>query len=126
MSLSAQCVAGVPLPQQQVMLKFRMDRTVATRRLFPALHIPAVSLSPVHFDQCIHQCMEPLSPVPPFVAGVPLAQQQVVLEFRMDRTVATQDEAPVVLGRMPESFVQQLGCGGRGPSIVVVFVRKGR
>ena len=53
----------------------------------------------------------PHCPPPPFAsaAGVPLAQQQVVLEFRMDRTVATQDEAPVVLGRMPESFVQQLG-----------------
>lgn len=42
-------------------------------------------------------------------AGVPLAQQQVVLEFRMDSTVATHDDAPVVLGRMPESFVRQLG-----------------
>lgn len=42
-------------------------------------------------------------------AGVPLAQQQVVLEYRMDRTVATADDPPVVLGRMPDAFVQQLG-----------------
>lgn len=45
------------------------------------------------------------------LAGVPLAQQQVVLEYRMDRTVATADDPPVVLGRMPDAFVQQLGCG---------------
>jgi hypothetical protein len=31
----------------------------------------------------------------------------------MDRTVATADEPPVPLGRMPEAFVAQLGCGGR-------------
>ncbi|KAL4439876.1 hypothetical protein ABPG75_002877 [Micractinium tetrahymenae] len=43
------------------------------------------------------------------LAGAPLAQQQIVLEFRMDSTVATHDDAPVVLGRMPESFVRQLG-----------------
>lgn len=42
-------------------------------------------------------------------AGVPLAQQQIVLEFRMDCTVATHDDSPVVLGRMPDSFVRQLG-----------------
>ncbi|PSC69269.1 snurportin-1 [Micractinium conductrix] len=42
-------------------------------------------------------------------AGVPLAQQQAVLEFRMDATVATADDMPVVLGRMPPAFVAQLG-----------------
>lgn len=47
---------------------------------------------------------------PWLVAGVPLAQQAVVLEYRMDRTVATADEAPTVLGRMPDAFVAQLGC----------------
>lgn len=46
---------------------------------------------------------------PRLTAGVPLAQQQAVLEYRMDRTVATQDDPPVVLGRMPDAFVQQLG-----------------
>ena len=30
---------------------------------------------------------------------------QVVLEYRMDRTVATHDEPPVALGRMPPAFV---------------------
>ena len=40
---------------------------------------------------------------------MPLAQQHLVLEYRMDRTVATADEVPVVLGRMPESFVAQMG-----------------
>jgi snurportin-1 len=38
-----------------------------------------------------------------------MPQQQLVLEYRMDRTVATQDEPPAVLGRMPASFVAQLG-----------------
>ena len=47
--------------------------------------------------------------LPRLLAGVPLAQQQVVLEYRMDRTVATADDPPVVLGRMPDAFVQQLG-----------------
>ena len=40
---------------------------------------------------------------------MPLAQQQAVLEFRMDATVATADDMPVVLGRMPPAFVAQLG-----------------
>eukprot|EP00887_Chlorella_sp_A99_P000428 scaffold17.g428.t1 len=31
------------------------------------------------------------------------------LEYRMDRTVATHDDAPVVLGRMPEAFVASAG-----------------
>ena len=47
-------------------------------------------------------------------AGAALAAQAVVLEYRMDRSVATADEAPVVLGRMPEAFVAQLGCVGVG------------
>jgi hypothetical protein len=34
---------------------------------------------------------------------------QVVLEYRMDRTVATADDPPVVLGTMPASFVEQMG-----------------
>ena len=43
-------------------------------------------------------------------AGAALAAQAVVLEYRMDRSVATADEVPVVLGCMPEAFVAQLGC----------------
>ncbi|MEW5298940.1 MAG: hypothetical protein WDW36_002009 [Sanguina aurantia] len=34
-----------------------------------------------------------------------LEHQNVALEYRMDQTVATSDDPPVVLGRMPDSFV---------------------
>jgi len=40
--------------------------------------------------------------------GVALQQQQVVLEYRMDGTVATADDPPVVLGQLPSSFIQQM------------------
>ena len=33
----------------------------------------------------------------------------VVLEFRMDRTVATTDDPPIVLGKLPEPFVAKMG-----------------
>lgn len=33
----------------------------------------------------------------------------MVLEYRMDRTVATADEPPVVLGTMPAAFVERMG-----------------
>ncbi len=42
-------------------------------------------------------------------AGVPLAQQVAVLEYRMDGTVATADDPPAVLGRMPPAFIAQMG-----------------
>ena len=61
----------------------------------------------------------PSSPAPPATlrrpavlrcaAGVPLPQQLAVLEYRMDGTVATHDDPPAVLGRMPPSFVEQMG-----------------
>lgn len=35
--------------------------------------------------------------------------QQVVLEFRMDQTVATGDDPPQVVGKLPPSFVDRLG-----------------
>ena len=35
--------------------------------------------------------------------------QAVVLEYRMDRTVATADDPPVVLARMPADFVDRMG-----------------
>ena len=41
--------------------------------------------------------------------GVVPEQQLLVLAWRMDGTVATQDEPPVVLGRMPTDFAQSLG-----------------
>jgi snurportin-1 len=42
-------------------------------------------------------------------SGQPQPQQLVTLSYRMDATVATSDDPPVVLGRMPPAFVQQLG-----------------
>ncbi|KXZ49130.1 hypothetical protein GPECTOR_23g59 [Gonium pectorale] len=41
--------------------------------------------------------------------GIPLEHQLVVLSYRADRTVATEDEPPVVLGRLPEAFVAAMG-----------------
>jgi len=38
-----------------------------------------------------------------------LPHQAVVLEYRMDHTVATSDDPPIVLGKLPESFVSQMG-----------------
>lgn len=35
--------------------------------------------------------------------------QTVILEYRMDRTVATADDPPDVLGKMPDAFVAQMG-----------------
>ena len=35
--------------------------------------------------------------------------QAVVLEYRIDRTVATGDEPPLVLARMPADFVDRMG-----------------
>jgi hypothetical protein len=48
----------------------------------------------------------PALPVP---AGVPLPHQVAVLEYRMDGTVATHDDPPAPLGRMPPAFIAQLG-----------------
>mmetsp|Transcript_2514 Transcript_2514/g.6563 ORF Transcript_2514/g.6563 Transcript_2514/m.6563 type:complete len:409 (+) Transcript_2514:140-1366(+) len=42
-------------------------------------------------------------------AGVVLEHQMVVLEYRMDQTVATSDGPPVVLGKLPQDFVTRLG-----------------
>ena len=39
--------------------------------------------------------------------------QSVTLEYRMDQTVATADSPPVVLGQMPQDFVQKMGSGLR-------------
>lgn len=41
--------------------------------------------------------------------GVISKHQQVVLEFRMDQTVATGDDPPQVVGKLPLSFVEHLG-----------------
>lgn len=35
--------------------------------------------------------------------------QRVVLEYRMDCTLATGDDPPLVLARLPPSFAQQQG-----------------
>lgn len=45
--------------------------------------------------------------------GVVSDHQSVTLEYRMDQTVATADSPPVVLGQMPQDFVQKLGSGLR-------------
>lgn len=42
-----------------------------------------------------------------------LVLQSVTLEYRMDQTVATADNPPVVLGQMPHEFVQSMGMGLR-------------
>lgn len=55
------------------------------------------------------QPVEPTAVAAPRAAGVPLPQQLAVLEYRMDGTVATNDDPPAVLGRMPPAFVQQMG-----------------
>ena len=41
--------------------------------------------------------------------GVISEHQQVVLEYRMDQTVATADEPPQIVGRLPPAFVERLG-----------------
>ncbi|KAG2451618.1 hypothetical protein HYH02_003399 [Chlamydomonas schloesseri] len=41
--------------------------------------------------------------------GLPLEHQQAILAYRADRTVATEDDPPVVLGRLPEAFVASAG-----------------
>ncbi len=41
--------------------------------------------------------------------GVVSEHQQVVLEYRMDQTVATGDDPPQVVGRLPLAFVERLG-----------------
>ncbi|EFJ43250.1 hypothetical protein VOLCADRAFT_42782, partial [Volvox carteri f. nagariensis] len=41
--------------------------------------------------------------------GQPLQHQAVTLSYRADRTVATEDDPPVVLGRLPEAFVAAMG-----------------
>lgn len=41
-------------------------------------------------------------------AGAVQQYQQVTLEYRMDRTVATCDNPPFVLGQLPAGFVQQM------------------
>ena len=54
-----------------------------------------------------------------------LALQSITLEYRMDQTVATADNPPVVLGQMPHEFVQSMGVGLRyldtGASLVTLF-----
>jgi len=41
--------------------------------------------------------------------GIVPPHQQVVLTYRADATVATADEPPVVLGRMPQDWVARMG-----------------
>eukprot|EP00198_Chlamydomonas_reinhardtii_P012130 XP_001701467.1 predicted protein [Chlamydomonas reinhardtii] len=41
--------------------------------------------------------------------GLPLEHQQVILAYRADRTVATEDDPPVVLGKLPEAFATTAG-----------------
>lgn len=41
--------------------------------------------------------------------GVIPKHQHVVLEFRMDQTIATGDDPPQVVGKLPVSFVEHLG-----------------
>ncbi|DBA77616.1 TPA: hypothetical protein ACH3X1_009415 [Trebouxia sp. C0004] len=45
--------------------------------------------------------------------GMVSDHQSVTLEYRMDQTVATADSPPVVLGKMPQDFVQRMGSGLR-------------
>ena len=52
-------------------------------------------------------------------AGQVPPRQQVTLEYRMDHTVATQDDPPVVLGRIPPAAVQQVQ--GLTPGALVRF-----
>ncbi|CAG9461813.1 unnamed protein product [Pedinophyceae sp. YPF-701] len=46
--------------------------------------------------------------------GRPAAEQEAVLRLREDGTVATEDDPPVVLARMPDTFMAQLRGGERG------------
>ncbi|GIL48596.1 hypothetical protein Vafri_5078 [Volvox africanus] len=41
--------------------------------------------------------------------GQPLEHQAVTLTYRADRTVATEDDPPVVLGKLPEAFSTAMG-----------------
>ncbi len=40
--------------------------------------------------------------------GKATEEQHLTLTYRMDGTVATEDEPPVVLGQLPASFLQQM------------------
>ena len=50
--------------------------------------------------------------------------QAVILEYRMDRTVATGDEPPLVLACMPGSFVERMGLGLRPGKLLRFFVEE--
>lgn len=39
--------------------------------------------------------------------------QSITLQYQMDQTVATADKPPVILARMPNSFVQNVGAALR-------------
>ena len=59
------------------------------------------------------------------VLNLPVAVVQlVVLEYRMDRTVATEDDPPVVLGSMPEAAVLQLGSKLRAGKLLRFSIRE--
>ncbi|KAK9832305.1 hypothetical protein WJX74_005806 [Apatococcus lobatus] len=57
--------------------------------------------------------------------GVIPEHQQVVLEFRMDHTVATGDDPPQVVGKLPSSFVERLGPSLRPGSLLRFSIREG-
>ncbi|GFR46702.1 hypothetical protein Agub_g8321 [Astrephomene gubernaculifera] len=57
--------------------------------------------------------------------GAPLAHQLVSLTYRADRTVATEDEPPVVLGRLPEAFVAAMGDKLRPGRLLRFSIRQG-
>ncbi|GIL69574.1 hypothetical protein Vretifemale_497 [Volvox reticuliferus] len=42
-------------------------------------------------------------------SGQPLEHQAITLSYRADRTVATEDDPPVVLGKLPEAFSTAMG-----------------
>lgn len=44
--------------------------------------------------------------------------QSVTLQYQADQTVATADKPPVVLGRMPDSFVQKVGSALRCAKLI--------
>ncbi|GLC63873.1 hypothetical protein PLESTF_000092700 [Pleodorina starrii] len=58
-------------------------------------------------------------------SGQPLEHQAVVLSYRADRTVATEDEPPVVLGRLPEAFVAAMGAKLKPGRLLRFSIRQG-
>lgn len=58
-------------------------------------------------------------------AGVATEHQVVTLQYRADASVATSDEPPVVLGRLPAAFVQQMGAKLRPGMLLRFTIRDG-